>query len=85
MNIREIAKRAGVSTATVSNVLNGKLSKVSDETKEKIESIIKATGYKPALLLDQRPRHNIRLIACCLNNALYLLFGFIRNLGQFAV
>ncbi len=50
MNIREIAKKAGVSTATVSNVLNGKLWKVSDETKDKIESIIKETGYKPNVM-----------------------------------
>ena len=35
MNISEIAQKAGVSKATVSNVINGKLSKVSDETKEK--------------------------------------------------
>ena len=62
MNIREIAKRAGVSTATVSNVLNGKLSKVSDETKEKIESIIKATGYKPNVMARSLVKKESRLI-----------------------
>ena len=62
MNIREIAKRAGVSTATVSNVLNGKLSKVSEETKEKIEGIIKATGYKPNVMARSLVKKESRLI-----------------------
>ncbi|WP_029232914.1 LacI family DNA-binding transcriptional regulator [Butyrivibrio sp. VCB2006] len=62
MNIREIAKRAGVSTATVSNVLNGKLSKVSDETKAKIDSIIKETGYKPNVMARSLVKKESRLI-----------------------
>ena len=41
MNISEIARQAGVSKATVSNVINGKLSKVSEETRERVEKIIK--------------------------------------------
>lgn len=46
MNIREIAKEAGVSIATVSRVLNGK-SDVSAETREKILTIIKEKEFKP--------------------------------------
>lgn len=62
MNIREIAKRAGVSTATVSNVINGKLSKVSPETREKIEEIIKETGYKPSVMARSLVKKESRLI-----------------------
>ncbi len=62
MNISEIAKKAGVSKATVSNVINGKLSKVSDETKERIESIIKDTGYKPNVMARSLVKKESRLI-----------------------
>ena len=62
MNISEIAQKAGVSKATVSNVINGKLSKVSDETKEKIESIIRETGYKPNVMARSLVKKESRLI-----------------------
>jgi LacI family transcriptional regulator len=62
VNIRAIAQRAGVSTATVSNVLNGKTSKVSVETREKIESIIKETGYKPNVMARSLVKKESRLI-----------------------
>lgn len=41
---REIAKLAGVSTATVSNVLNGR-SNVSDETRERVLALCKERDY----------------------------------------
>ncbi len=62
MNISEIAQKAGVSKATVSNVINGKLSKVSDETREKIESIIRETGYKPNVMARSLVKKESRLI-----------------------
>ncbi len=46
MNIREIAKDAGVSIATVSRVINGKTD-VSPETRERILKIIKEKDFKP--------------------------------------
>lgn len=45
ITIKEIAKRAGVSTATVSRVINGQEG-YTEETKDKILSIIEETGYK---------------------------------------
>lgn len=44
--IKDIAKKAGVSIATVSIVLNGK-AKVSATTKEKVEAVIKEMDYHP--------------------------------------
>jgi len=49
LNIKQIAELAGVSTATVSRVLNQD-SNVSDETKEKVQHIIDQTGYIPNML-----------------------------------
>jgi DNA-binding LacI/PurR family transcriptional regulator len=46
IGIREIARLAGVSTATVSKVLNN-YSEVSDATKERIVKIVEEVGYIP--------------------------------------
>ena len=49
MTLKEIAERAGVSIATVSYVLNGN-AQISDETRQKVEKIIKETGYRSNIL-----------------------------------
>lgn len=46
MNIKEIAKKANVSVATVSRVLNNP-EKVKNNTKEKVLNIIKKYNYRP--------------------------------------
>ncbi|SFR00457.1 LacI family DNA-binding transcriptional regulator [Desulfoscipio geothermicus] len=48
VNIKDIAKAAGVSTATVSRVISGKPG-VGEETKKKIKQIIEEMGYRPNL------------------------------------
>lgn len=45
MNIRDIAKLAGVSKSTVSRYLNG--GSISLKTRQKIERVVKETGYSP--------------------------------------
>lgn len=47
MNLKTIAQQAGVSTATVSNVINGNHHKVSQETIRKVQKIIAENDYKP--------------------------------------
>lgn len=47
--IKDIADKAGVSTATVSNVIKGKKGKVSEKTIEKIEKIIEELNYVPSM------------------------------------
>lgn len=46
MNIKDVAKKSGVSKTTVSRVLNNE-KYVSDETREKVLSAIKELGYAP--------------------------------------
>ena len=46
MRIKDIAREAGVSTATVSHVIN-KTKYVSDPTRDKVEAAIKKFGYHP--------------------------------------
>ena len=45
--IKDVAKRAGVSIATVSYVLNGKLDMVSEGTRQQVLSTAREMGYHP--------------------------------------
>ena len=45
MTLKDIAEEAGVSVMTVSNVLNGKSSRTSATTKERVLEIAKRNGY----------------------------------------
>lgn len=44
--IKDVAKKANVSTATVSRILNG-LPGYSDETRQKVQKVIEELGYQP--------------------------------------
>lgn len=46
INLKEVAKRAGVSIATVSRVIND-MDNVKPETRIRVEKVIKELGYKP--------------------------------------
>lgn len=48
-NIKEVARLAGVSTSTVSRVLNGK-NCINASTREKVMEAVKQTGYRPNVL-----------------------------------
>ena len=48
-SIRDVAKRAGVSTATVSHILNGTRG-VADETRAKVLSAVHDLGYRPSAI-----------------------------------
>lgn len=48
MKLKDVAQQAGVSAATVSNVINGNYSRVSQATVEKVQKIIKEMGYTPS-------------------------------------
>lgn len=50
ITIKDIAARCGVSIATVSNVLNGRTNKVSEEVYKRIMAVVEETGYKPNYL-----------------------------------
>lgn len=60
MNIYDIARMAGVSTATVSRVING--GKVSEKTKERVQAVLKETGYQPSPYAQAMNSCSTRLI-----------------------
>ena len=49
VTIMDIAKRAGVSPASVSNVING-IDKVSGATRENILRVMQELNYQPSLV-----------------------------------
>ncbi|SIR04284.1 transcriptional regulator, LacI family [Aeromonas sp. RU39B] len=66
----DVAKRAGVSKATVSRVLNGK-NVVSAEVVAAVFKAIEETGYRPNLLARQLATRKTRFIGFVMTNALY--------------
>lgn len=52
--IREVASRSGVSTATVSHVVNGKTDKVSAETRDRVLAAIRDLRYRPPAMEDRQ-------------------------------
>lgn len=68
MNLKTIAKLAGVSTVTVSNVMNGKYNKASKETVERVQKIIAETGYHPSATARSLIMKRSRIIAVVIPN-----------------
>jgi DNA-binding LacI/PurR family transcriptional regulator len=70
MNISEVARRAKVSTATISRTINGS-NKVTPETAEKVLRVIRAMGY--------HPDNNARALASGKSRILGLIISDIAN------
>ena len=68
MKIKDIALKAGVSTATVSNVINGNHHKVSQATIEKVERIIAEMGYSPSATARSLASKESRIIGVVIPN-----------------
>ena len=66
VTLKEVAKKANVSTATVSYILNGSDHQVGKETKEKVLKIIKELNYKPNKIAK-----NVDFIGC------FMIFSFL--------
>lgn len=49
VTIKDVAQAAGVSTQTVSRVMN-KFSYVSEETRQRVEAVVEQLGYRPSTL-----------------------------------
>lgn len=65
--IKDIAKMAGVSTATVSRILNGK-GEASQETIDKVNKIIKKLNYRPNSMAKSLSKKDSNLIALLIPN-----------------
>lgn len=66
VTLKDIADRAGVSSMTVSRVINGKTKSVSAETAERIRQIADEMGYVPNSSARSLASHSSRLVAVML-------------------
>ena len=64
MNIYDVSKKAGVSIATVSRVINGN-NNVSEKTKQKVLSVMKEIGYTPNVFARGLGLNTMKTIASC--------------------
>jgi LacI family transcriptional regulator len=83
VNIKDIAKLAGVSKATVSRVLN-KSDSVAEDTKKKVLSVIEEVGFLPNYLarsLKIKKTKTIGVIVPDIGNPFY--FEIIRGIEKF--
>lgn len=62
MTIKNIAQKAGVSPTTVSNVLHGRTAKVSEETRERIQELLRREQYAPNMGAMILARSNSRIV-----------------------
>ncbi|WNN46135.1 LacI family DNA-binding transcriptional regulator [Winslowiella toletana] len=81
--MQQVAKKAGVSKATVSRVLSGK-GYVSEATKEQVFRAIEETGYRPNLLARNLASNTSQCIGLVVTNTLYNGSYFNELLSQAA-
>lgn len=68
ITLKDIAKEANISIMTVSNVVNGNLSKVSKENADKIRQIIKKRAYVPNSTARNLAKSHSNIIAIILRS-----------------
>ncbi|MGE6459800.1 LacI family DNA-binding transcriptional regulator, partial [Klebsiella quasipneumoniae] len=79
----EVAKRAGVSKATVSRVLSGN-GYVSQETKDRVFKAVAESGYRPNLLARNLATKTTQTLGLVVTNTLYHGVYFSELLYQVA-
>ena len=68
VRIVDVADALGLSTATVSKVIHGKTSKISDETVKRVQQELERTGYIPNMAGILLARNNSRIIGVVVND-----------------
>ena len=92
MNIYDVSKKAGVSIATVSRVINGN-NNVSEKTKQKVLTVMKEIGYTPNVFARGLGLNTMKTIGIMctdssdvyLANAVYYLERELRSNGYDAI
>jgi len=81
-SIRDVARAAGVSPATVSNVLNGRTEKVSPETRDRVLATVRELRYRPTALEHRQKAiltQNLGVMVSDLTEGPLVRHGYFRN------
>lgn len=85
MNLRDVAKAAGVSPMTVSNVLNGRDS-VRPENRERVLAAVAELGYTPNVSARQLRRGRSLVLGAVVPEAVNPFYGdVVRGIEEFAL
>ncbi|MGE4485136.1 MAG: LacI family DNA-binding transcriptional regulator [Oscillospiraceae bacterium] len=76
VNIKLVAKLAGVSISTVSNVLNN-ARYVSDKTRERVLSVVKTLNYEPNCIAQSMKSNKTRTIGIIIPNIDRIFFSHV--------
>ncbi len=68
ITINDIAQELGLSSATVSNVLHGKTSKVSDRTLQRVQALLEERQYVPSMAGILLAQNSSRIIGIVIND-----------------
>ncbi len=68
MRITDIAEELGVSSATVSNVLHGKIKKISGETVKRVQQLLEEREYIPSMAGILLAQNSSRMIGMVVND-----------------
>ncbi len=83
-SIKDVAREAGVSTATVSRMMANK-GYISDETRAKVETAVKKLGYRPNRAAQQLRDPRSRILALIVSDIQNPFFGELcRSVETFA-
>jgi len=77
MTIQDIADAVGVSKTTVSRYFNGKYSYMSEETRRKIEKVIRETGFRPNKLASSLKTARTDLIGLVIPDASSMMTPYL--------
>lgn len=81
VTIYQVAKEAGVSPSTVSNLLNGRSGRMLPETRERVERAIQRLGYRPNRAARQLRTGQVRVIGLVVPSVANPFWGtFARHL-----
>lgn len=77
VSLRDVARHAGVSPSTVSNVLNGRVGRMRDETSERVRQAVRELGYAPNQLARQLRTGQVRTIGLIVPSVANPFWGFV--------
>ena len=75
--IQDVARQAGVSTSTVSNVLNGRTDRMGSQTLERVKKAILALNYRPNRAAQQLKTGNNPMLGLLVPSIANPMYGYI--------